>query len=47
MAEPTPEEVSARFEELAALEQEFEIAEDDISKSHSLSYEEQSRAIET
>ncbi|USP72961.1 hypothetical protein yc1106_00235 [Curvularia clavata] len=30
MAEPTPEEVSARFEELAALEHEFEVAEDEI-----------------
>jgi hypothetical protein len=32
--EPMPEELMARFEELAALEHEFEDVEDEISKSH-------------
>lgn len=36
MGSPAPEEVSARFEELAALEHEFEDAELETSKSHCL-----------
>jgi hypothetical protein len=34
--EQMPEELMARFEELAALEHEFEDVEDEISKSHFL-----------
>jgi len=35
MDDQMPEELTARFEELAALEHEFEDAELEISKSHS------------
>lgn len=45
MEEHMPEEVAARFEELAALEHEFEVADEEISKSHSLSYQTPTRAI--
>jgi hypothetical protein len=45
MEDHTPEEVSARFEELAALEHAFEDAEEEISESHLPLHEEKDRAI--
>lgn len=45
MEDHTHEEVSARFEELAALEHEFEDAEEEISKSHCLLHQERGRII--